>query len=205
MLFRPAESSNNIVEFYKRYLLTTFQTNNEKYNKQLAHELNEPNAIAKGPYISLTDSFEKGKTILDLIKENELVKSFGKIKKLKPERTLYKHQEEALRKANQNKNLIVTTGTGSGKTECFLIPIINQLLSEQENGTLDAGVRTLVVYPMNALVNDQIRRLREIFESTDDCNITFGRYTGETKEKYEDALEEYKNSEGTSPIQNELI
>lgn len=205
MLFRPAESSNNIVEFYKRYLLTTFQTNNEKYNKQLAHELNEPNAIAKGPYISLTDSFEKGKTILDLIKENELVKSFGKIKKLKPERTLYKHQEEALRKANQNKNLIVTTGTGSGKTECFLIPVINQLLSEQENGTLDAGVRTLVVYPMNALVNDQIRRLREIFESTDDCNITFGRYTGETKEKYEDALEKYKNREGTSPIPNELI
>ena len=79
------------------------------------------------------------------------------------------------------------------------------MLSEQENGTLDAGVRTLVVYPMNALVNDQIRRLREIFESTDDCNITFGRYTGETKEKYEDALEEYKNREGTSPIQNELI
>jgi len=42
MLFRPAESSNNIVEFYKRYLLTTFQTNNEKYNEQLEHELNEP-------------------------------------------------------------------------------------------------------------------------------------------------------------------
>ena len=205
MLFRPAESSNNIVEFYKRYLLTTFQTNNEKYNEQLEHELNEPNAIAKGPYISLTDAFEKGKTIVDLIKENELVKSFGKIKKLKPERALYKHQEEALRKANQHKNLIVTTGTGSGKTECFLIPVINQLLSEQENGTLDAGVRTLVVYPMNALVNDQIRRLREIFESTDDCNITFGRYTGETKEKYEDAIEEYKNREGTSPIPNELI
>ena len=205
MLFRPAESSNNIVEFYKRYLLTTFQTNNEKYNKQLEHELNEPNAIAKGPYISLTDSFEKGKTILDLIKENVLVKSLGKIKKLKPERALYKHQEEALRKANQNKNLIITTGTGSGKTECFLIPVINQLLSEQENGTLDAGVRTLVVYPMNALVNDQIQRLREIFESTDDCNITFGRYTGETKEKYEDAIEEYKNREGTSPIPNELI
>ena len=41
MLFRPAESSNNIVEFYKRYLLTTFQTNNEKYNKQLEYEMNQ--------------------------------------------------------------------------------------------------------------------------------------------------------------------
>lgn len=205
MLFRPAESSKNIVEFYKRYLLTTFQTNNDRYNEQLQQELNEPNAIAKGPYISLTDAFEKGKNILELIKEKELVESFAKIKQLKPERTLYKHQEEALRKANQHKNLIVTTGTGSGKTECFLIPVINQLLSEQENGTLDAGVRTLIVYPMNALVNDQIRRLREIFENTDDCNITFGRYTGETKEKYEDALEEYKNREGNPPISNELI
>ena len=139
----------------------------------------------KHNYMSSVEEMANRKPLeeLNLIKENELVKSFGKIKKLKPERTLYKHQEEALIKANQNKNLIVTTGTGSGKTECFLIPVINQLLSEQENGTLDAGVRTLVVYPMNALVNDQIRRLREIFESTDDCNITFGRYTGETKEK----------------------
>lgn len=205
MLFRPAESSKNIVDFYKRYLLTTFQTDNDVYNKQLKEKLDEDDVIAKGPFISLTDNFEKGKSILELIDEGVLVKSFSKISKLKPERNLYKHQENAVRKANAGKNLIVTTGTGSGKTECFLIPVINRLLAEQENGTLDAGVRTLVVYPMNALVNDQIRRLREIFTSSPDCKITFGRYTGETKEKYEEALEDFKNREGCCPISNELI
>jgi len=205
MLFKPAESSKNIVDFYKRYLLTTFQTNNENYNKQLEQHLSEPNAIAKGPFISLTDAFEKGKSILELIEEGELAKSFAKVAKLKPERTLYKHQEQALRKANKGKNLIVTTGTGSGKTESFLIPVINKLLKEEENGTLDAGVRTLVVYPMNALVNDQIRRLREIFESYPESEITFGRYTGETEGKYNKALEIYRSREGREPLKNELI
>ena len=94
MLFKPAESSKNIVDFYKRYLLTTFQTNNENYNKQLEQHLSEPNAIAKGPFISLTDAFEKGKSILELIEEGEVAKSFAKVAKLKPERTLYKHQEQ---------------------------------------------------------------------------------------------------------------
>ena len=205
MIFRPAESSKKIVDFYKRYLLTTFQTKNDNYNKELEQLLNAPDAISKGPYISLTDAFQKGKSLLELIDDGELAKSFAKMSQLKPERTLYKHQEEALLKSNKNKNLIITTGTGSGKTESFLIPVINRLLKEQENGTLDAGVRTLIIYPMNALVNDQIRRLREIFGANPDCEITFGRYTGETKEKYEQALEEYKNREGVEPLKNELI
>ena len=49
--------------------------------------------------------------------------------------------------------MIVTTGTGSGKTESFLIPVINQLLKEKENGTLDAGVRTLIIYPISLIFN----------------------------------------------------
>ncbi len=206
MLFKPAESSKKIKEFYKRYLLTTFKTNNPIYNKQLEEELDKPDAIAKGPYINMNDPYAKGQSIEDLINDNILAKSFMKLSKLKPQRKLYKHQVEAITKAHQNKNLVITTGTGSGKTECFLIPVINQLLKEQEAGTLGPGIRTLIIYPMNALVNDQIRRLREIFESAqDDCTITFGRFTGETKEKYNDALKDYTSREGRNPIKNEKI
>ena len=156
MLFRPAESSKNIINFYRNYLVTTFQTNNDLYNKQLKAQLDEPGAISAGPYISLSDMYSKGCTPRELCGKKILSPLMCEYKKVHPDRTLYKHQEEAVIKANKNKNLVVTTGTGSGKTECFMFPILNSLLKEKENGTLDSGVRALLIYPMNALVNDQI-------------------------------------------------
>lgn len=206
MLFRPAESSKNIVDFYRNYLLTTFQTNNEEYNRQLKEKLSGDGVISKGPYINVSDSFAKDKTIKELIDMGFLCKSMLNISKFEPEkRKLYRHQVEAIKKSAQKKNLIITTGTGSGKTECFLIPVINELLKQQENGTLDSGVRTLIVYPMNALVNDQIRRLRELFGSYDDCKITYGKFTGETEEKYEEGKNEFLKREGFEPPINELV
>lgn len=209
MLFRPSESSKRIVDFYRRYLLTTFSTNKEVYNKQLKALLEEDKAIADGPYISMSDPYKKGKSLKELADEGIVSKEILKIKNFHPDRKLYLHQEEAVRKAYEGKNLIVTTGTGSGKTESFLIPVINQLLKEKENGTLTPGVRTLIIYPMNALVNDQIRRLRELLSEMDgDNKITFGRFTGETKETYRDAKKQYEEIEDIdiSPLcDNELI
>ena len=209
MLFRPSESSKRITDFYRRYLLTTFGTNNEKYNKQLKQALEKDGAVADGPYISMSDPYEKGKTLSELAEEGLVSRELLKLENINPNRNLYRHQEEAVRKAVEGKNLIVTTGTGSGKTESFLIPIINQLLKEKEEGTLGPGVRTLIIYPMNALVNDQIRRLRELLADMEgNPKITFGRFTGETKEKYKEAKEKYEEIEDISinPLsENELI
>ena len=63
MIFRPSESSKKITEFYRRYLLTTFSTNNEKYNEQLKKELEKSKALADGPYISMSDPFKKGTSV----------------------------------------------------------------------------------------------------------------------------------------------
>lgn len=206
MLFRPAESSQKIVNFYRNYLVTTFQTNKELYNKQLKAQLNEPEAISRGPYISLSDMYSKGSTPRELCDKKLISPLMCDYKKVYPDRTLYRHQEEALIKATNNKNLVVTTGTGSGKTECFMYPILNSLLKEKENGTLDGGVRALLIYPMNALVNDQIIRLRKLFEGIDDETITFGRFTGETEETYSEALKIYKSrNKGKEPKANEII
>src|SRR5690606_31507056 len=94
------------------------------------------------------------------------------------EMILYKHQEEAITKLLvKRRNLVVATGTGSGKTEAFLLPIVSDLLQEYEQGSLGPGVRALLLYPMNALANDQVKRLRNLLK---DCpQITFGRYIGE--------------------------
>ena len=92
------------------------------------------------------------------------------------------------------RDLFVSTGTGSGKTECFLWPIIAKCFDEAKNRPADfkkEAVRTLIIYPMNALVSDQLARFRKIIGSekfreifTRDTHATriphFGMYTGRT-------------------------
>src|SRR5262249_30083890 len=122
------------------------------------------------------------------------------------DRPLYLHQEQAIRKAIAGRrNLVVATGTGSGKTESFLIPIFNALLRQQEqHGTLTPGVRALLLYPMNALANDQLKGLRALLRNYP--AITFGRYTGETKERPREAQEHFQRNYPTEPcLPNELL
>ena len=115
----------------------------------------------------------------------------------------YSHQEEALKLAQKGNNIVVTTGTGSGKTECFLLPIINHLLEELHSGTLTNAVRAIIIYPMNALANDQMKRLRRIFDSCPE--ITFGLYIGNTRHQQKAALADYRNLHRCDPIINEKI
>lgn len=103
MLFRPTESSQKIVDFYRGYLLTTFTTNNDKYNTQLKEALEKNKAIADGPYISMTDPYKKGKTLEELAIEGIVSKEIINMKSFHPSRPLYLHQEEAVRAARQGK------------------------------------------------------------------------------------------------------
>lgn len=203
MAFSPVLASKNIVEKYKRYLSTIFEINHPVYSKQFEKELSRHDMFIKGPYLDVTDSFQKGRSIRQLIQAGELPKGFEKIN-MPLDRPLYLHQEEAIMKASRGKNIVVSTGTGSGKTESFLIPILRELISEHEKGCLTPGVRALIIYPMNALANDQVERLRELLSNYPE--ITYGSYTGQTKHHYEKALNEYKSlNNNESPLPNELI
>lgn len=116
----------------------------------------------------------------------------------------YRHQEAACRKAAAGRNLVVASGTGSGKTESFLLPILDHLCAEQAAGTLRPGVRAVLLYPMNALANDQLKRLRLLL--ADYPHITFGRYTGETRERVRDAEDEFAQvNAGQLRLPNELL
>ena len=201
--FSPVTASKHIKEKYYRYLKTSFKMG-EPYKKEYEALLENQDAFAKGPYLDVTDAFEKGKCIAELIEEGILPKSFSKIN-MNMTRPLYLHQEKAIRKvATENRNLVVSTGTGSGKTESFLIPILRELATEAETGTLCPGVRALLIYPMNALANDQTERLRSLLSNYPE--IKFGVYTGQTKQKDADAIEDYKSlNNGNLPCENELI
>lgn len=203
MGFSPVLASKTISEKYRRYLSTIFQINDSRYKKQFEKELNNEKLLAKGPYLDVTDAFVKGNSIRDLINCGVLSEGIHKIN-MPIDRPLYKHQEEAILKVHSGKNIVVSTGTGSGKTESFLIPIFNYLLRQQERKELNPGVRALIIYPMNALANDQIERLRGFLA---DCpEITYGSYTGQTKHKYNEALIEYKKlNNDEAPLNNELI
>lgn len=85
---------------------------------------------------------------------------------------------KAIKKAVAGRNLVIATGTGSGKTETFLVPILNYLFREEAGTLSKPGVRAMLLYPMNALANDQMKRLRRLLENYP--KITFGRYIGET-------------------------
>ena len=155
MAFNIIDASRKISEKYRRYLKTMFDIKDLDYKALFEKSLEDNKVFEKGPYLDVTNSFSKGKSLEDLINEGLISSEFRKIERLYKIPNLHYHQEMAIRKAINKQNLIVSTGTGSGKTECFLLPIINELLREKENGTLDDGVRALIIYPMNALANDQ--------------------------------------------------
>lgn len=184
------------------YIKSDYLANSETLLLAADDLLGEKNGIntniAREPYIETTASYKK---IPDGIKKleymdtgvkNTLVKladaNLGIIS------TPFQHQVDALATYAQGSDLFVSTGTGSGKTECFLWPIIAKSLEEARNSPdtfkINA-VRTLIIYPMNALVSDQLARFRKVMGSNEFLNIFthdthaerlphFGMYTGRT-------------------------
>jgi len=192
-----------IEETYKRYLKTLLSPRDPDLARAFDAEVDGSQLLTKGPLLELTPPYARKSSINQLIGEGLLHPGLRRINFPK-DQPLYVHQETAIRKVLTGRNLVVSTGTGSGKTESFLLPILNSLVAEEAAGTLRPGVRALLLYPMNALANDQLKRLREVLKSTPE--ITFGRYTGETKRTEGDALAEFNAvNRGKQRLPNELI
>ena len=106
----------------------------------------------------------------------------------------FKHQVTAWNTLLKDmKSVIVTSGTGSGKTECFMVPILNDLITEYEEVGEDlVGVRALFIYPLNALINSQRERLRAWTQAFD-SGIKFCLYNGNTKENKHPDQSKYAN------------
>lgn len=204
----PIEAMDTIRQTYLRYLKTIYPFQDISLQKAFHTEIAQPDLLVKGPMLEAAPPFQHGRSINELIDADILHPSFRKLGSdaLPIKRPLYLHQDQAITHiANHQRNLIVATGTGSGKTEAFLLPILNHLLQEEEQGTLrQPGVRALLLYPMNALANDQLRRLRRVLANYP--SITFGRYTGETEEAEKDAEERfYQQFPSEQLLPNEII
>ena len=202
MAFSPVKASREITEEYTRYLSTIFSLDDPDYQKQFEAKLKDT-PFSKGPYLDVSDAFVLGETVRELIAKGELEGGFERLG-FQLDRPLYQHQLDSLRSISTGHNAVVSTGTGSGKTESFLLPIMKMLVEENNRGLLGSGVRAMLIYPMNALANDQVERLRDLLK--DFPEITFGCYTGQTPNKYEDGLANYRNlNENRDPLPNEMI
>lgn len=206
MSLDPIRTTQAITDSYRNYLSTTFRLKDTNLQRQFEQSLQIPDKFVKGPILEATPPFETSATIEELIKSGILSPRFRDLntEKLPLSRPLYYHQQQAIEKAvHYKRNIAVATGTGSGKTEAFLIPILQYLFEQAQERGLNPGVRALLLYPMNALANDQVARLRDLLKNVE--YVTFGRYTGETKQGEREALDLYRKTYHREPYRNELI
>ncbi|MGW6694935.1 DEAD/DEAH box helicase [Rhodococcus sp. NPDC054953] len=202
----PLAAAAGIDASYRRYLKTLLAPRDPELTEAFDRAVDESTLLTKGPLLELTPPYAPGASLSDLIDDGTLHPDFRLLHSdtLPMNRPLYRHQETAIRKVVSGRNLVVSTGTGSGKTESFMLPILNALIDERANGTLGPGVRALLLYPMNALANDQLKRLRGLLKGMPD--LTFGRYTGETEELTRDAESAFRAAHpGQQRLPNELL
>jgi DEAD/DEAH box helicase domain-containing protein len=165
----PSLVTEHVLQGIRGYLQATFPNGGGVFGEALEELLRREEAIAKGPYISLKLPFQPGSG-----KENL------PFQHVKPDFDPYKHQEQAMARlcGNPAKSTLVATGTGSGKTECFLYPLLEYCAAAKSRG--EGGVKAIVIYPMNALATDQARRFAKMVHEDQGAvgEVKVGMYVG---------------------------
>lgn len=187
--------AEQLTENFRQYLEAQYHIRDIGLIQERRALLEEEGRISREPYLETTPAYKPGEPYVNL----NLPEPVGTV--LQELSTLgvgvfprpYAHQAKALQAFfNDGKDLIVATGTGSGKTETFLFPILGSLLLEAANRPKSfamPAVRALLLYPMNSLVSDQVSRLRRLFGDMRLANLfkerygrfpRFGMYTSRT-------------------------
>ena len=181
MALNPIAYTEKVVRSFLRYQLTAYPFADPRLHAQMRELLSldrtRRSPLLKGPYVSLSRPFRQGAPIDALIAGN-LLHPHLRERIPKGITHLYGHQERAIRAIAAGRTTLVSTGTGSGKTECFLYPIVSRCLQLRDEAA-PPGISAVVVYPMNALAEDQLMRLRSLLAGT---GIPFGIYVGKTPE-----------------------
>lgn len=169
---------NHIMDEYKRFLKSAYRLADPHLREQFEKHINESDVLVKGPYVTLSRDFKKGKS-LDMLTVGGIGhKYLTKLNWPFGTNPLYMHQEKTfLNVERDGRNCIVTTGTGSGKTEAFLLPVISGILNLKEK---IKGTKAIIIYPMNSLANDQLVRLRDLVRDSN-LSLTFALYTGDSE------------------------
>ncbi|MGM9992156.1 MAG: DEAD/DEAH box helicase [Candidatus Bruticola sp.] len=175
----PSILAEHLERGLRDYLETTFPMTNELFKGSLRSMLDTPNSIYREPYISVRLPFRTAASA-----EYPFVS-------LHPPYKPYLHQQRAFERLNSDDgcSTVITASTGSGKTECFLYPILEYCYRHRG----EPGIKALIIYPMNALASDQAKRLAGlIFHSPElKGNVSAGIYIGGQKKSGSRSMAEH--------------
>lgn len=171
---------------YAQYASSFIQIRDQRLYQAVHQSLNE-GVFWPNPLIQLNPSFESGGTVSGLVADGILHEECTRIflkDKQKGGQTLrlHHHQREAIEIARQGHHYILTTGTGSGKSLAYIVPIVDHVLRRGSG----KGIQAIIVYPMNALANSQEGELKKFLEEgypKGKSPVTFARYTGQESEE----------------------
>jgi ATP-dependent helicase YprA (DUF1998 family)/very-short-patch-repair endonuclease len=188
-----------VIADYRDYATSFVDIADPVIRKHVEQEL-ETGLLWPEPLIQLNPTFEVGATIEELVQQGILHPECSRIFRQKPHPDepdpdlppdglpirLHRHQVEAIEAARAGANYVLTTGTGSGKSLTYIVPIVDDVLRHPGR-----GVKAIIVYPMNALANSQVHEL-EKFLTYGYPNrrgpVRFARYTGQESDEDREAI-----------------
>lgn len=196
----PFLALDEVKQSYKRYVETFQRFRNPTIAAWVQKQIKEGTVLWQQPLIELNRRYMEGEPLQKLADEGILEpETPGLFKTPKGDPiTPYLHQTQAIRKlVQENQNIVVATGTGSGKSYCYGIPIINHCIKQQKQGK--TGVKAVIVYPMNALANSQYDHFSQLLNGT---GLKIGLYTSATAQLKDQAKERLKERE---PYDSEVL
>ncbi len=180
----------DILDDYKLYIDSFINIADERILSKVKEEFNSGNLYPE-PLIQFNPSFESGGSVNDLVNNGILSKEFNNIFYDAENKSweIYKHQTEAIIKGNQGRGFVVTSGTGSGKSLTYISTIFNHLF----NNPAKPGIKAIIVYPLNALINSQELALNGFEENYrkrtgNTFPFTYAKYTGQEKQEDRDKV-----------------
>lgn len=184
---------------YKAYVETFQQFQNPEIRQWILDKIETGDLLWKQPFIQLARPFELGDRLEALAAEGVLHPQIPGIFRRDPADPSSKpihprlHQSQAIRKILAGRNVIVATGTGSGKSFAFGIPIISEALKRKAQGV--RGIQAVIIYPMNALANSQYDEFARRLHGS---GLRIALYTGDTADGPGEALQRYREAAGRS-------
>jgi superfamily II DNA/RNA helicase len=178
---------NQIIGDYRRYIESFLKIKDPRVKEFVNQEL-EKGQLWTNPLVQLNPKYRLGATVNQLVKNGVLHPDCSQYfsKNGNPFQFHY-HQQQAFETAAKQEPYVLTTGTGSGKSMTYVVPIFNDLLHHPEI----QGVRAILVYPMNALINSQEEELNKFLQNVPNSHIRIAKYTGQESLSIKNAIQNH--------------